>query len=159
MKVASINDLKQELGNLSAAELTDVCVRLAKFKKENKELMNYLLFESNDEQGYIEGVKKEISEQFTQINQSNLYFAKKSIRKILRTTGKYIKYTASKEMEIALLLHFCNTLKASGIPFHNSTALVNLYQAQLKKISKTISTLHEDLQYDYLKMLKQLQDN
>lgn len=156
MKVASINDLKQELGNLSAAELTDVCVRLAKFKKENKELMNYLLFESHDEHAYIEVVKKEISEQFTEINQSNLYFAKKSIRKILRTTGKYIKYTASKEMEISLLLHFCNTLKASGIPFHNSAALHNLYLAQLKKISKTIDTLHEDLQYDYRKMLKDL---
>jgi hypothetical protein len=115
-----------------------------------------LLFESHDEQGYIEGVKKEICEQFTEINQSNLYFAKKSIRKILRTTGKYIKYTASKEMEIELLLHFCNTLKASGIPFHNSTALHNLYLAQLKKIGKTISTLHDDLQYDYLKMLKEL---
>lgn len=156
MKVASINDLKKELESLPADTLVDICVRLAKFKKENKELMNYLLFESHDEQAYIDLVKKEISEQFTEINQSNLYFAKKSIRKILRTTGKYIKYTASKEMEIELLLHFCNTLKASGIPFYNSTALNNLYQAQLKKINKTISTLHEDLQYDYLKMLKLL---
>jgi hypothetical protein len=157
MKVASINELKQELGNMPADTLVEICVRLAKFKKENKELMNYLLFESHDEQGYIEMVKKEINEQFVVINQSNLYFAKKSIRKILRITGKYIKYTASKEMEIELLLHFCNTLKASGIPFHNSTALINLYQSQVKKISKTINTLHEDLQYDYLKMLKQLQ--
>ena len=156
MKVASINDLKKELENLPADELVEICVRLAKFKKENKELMNYLLFESHDEQAYMELVKKEISEQFTEINQSNLYFAKKSIRKILRTTGKYIKYTASKEMEIELLVHFCHTLKASGIPFYNSTALNNLYQAQLKKINKTISTLHEDLQYDYLKMLKSL---
>jgi hypothetical protein len=156
MKVASINELKKELESLPADNLVDICVRLAKFKKENKELMNYLLFESHDEQAYIDLVKKEVSEQFTEINQSNLYFAKKSIRKILRTTGKYIKYTASKEMEIELLLHFCNTLKASGIPFYNSTALNNLYQAQLKKISKTISTLHEDLQYDYLKMLKLL---
>lgn len=156
MKVASINDLKKELESLRADELVEICVRLAKFKKENKELMNYLLFESHDEQAYIGLVKKEISEQFAEINQSNLYFAKKSIRKILRTTGKYIKYTASKEIEIELLLHFCHTLKASGIPFYNSTALNNLYQAQLKKISKTISTLHEDLQYDYLKMLKSL---
>lgn len=159
MKVASINDLKKELESLPADTLVEVCVRLAKFKKENKELMNYLLFESHDEQGYIELVKKEISEQFTEINQSNLYFAKKSIRKILRTAGKYVKYTASKETEIELLLHFCNTLKSSGIPFHKSTALANLYQSQLKKIGKTISALHEDLQYDYRKMLKQLEAN
>ena len=95
---------------------------------------------------------------FTEINKTNLYFAKKSIRKILRTTGKYIKYTASKEMEIELLLHFCDTLNSSGIPFQKSTALANLYQAQLKKVSKIISALHEDLQYDYRKMLKQLEE-
>ena len=159
MKVATINDLKKELESLPAYTLVEVCVRLARFKKENKELMNYLLFESHDEQGYIELVKKEVSEQFTEINQSNLYFAKKSIRKILRTTGKYIKYTASKETEIELLLHFCNTLNSSGIPFHNSTALANLYQSQLKKIDKTVSALHEDLQYDYRKMLKELENN
>lgn len=158
MKVASINELKQELGNLPADELIEMCVRLAKFKKENKELMNFLLFESHDGEAYVQGVKKEISEQFAEINKTNLYFAKKSIRKILRTTGKYIKYTASKEMEIELLLHFCDTLNSSGIPFQKSAALANLYQSQLKKISKVISALHEDLQYDYRKMLKQLEE-
>ena len=62
MKVASINELKQELGNLPADELVEMCVRLAKFKKENKELMNFLLFESHDGEAYVQGVKKEISE-------------------------------------------------------------------------------------------------
>jgi len=156
MKAASISDIKQELTNIEPAKLLELCLRLAKYKKDNKELLNYLLFEANDEQAYISNVKKEIEESFVEINQSNLYFAKKSLRKILRNTAKHIRYTGSKQAEIELLLHFCNTLKHSTIPIKNSTALVNLYQFQLKKIAKLINTMHEDLQYDYLKELDKL---
>jgi hypothetical protein len=77
MKAASISDIKQELTNIEPAKLLELCLRLAKYKKDNKELLNYLLFEANDEQAYISNVKKEIEESFVEINQSNLYFAKK----------------------------------------------------------------------------------
>lgn len=156
MKAASISDIKQELTNLQPAKLLELCLRLAKYKKDNKELLNYLLFEANDEQTYISNVKTEMEEAFAEINQSNLYFAKKSLRKILRNTAKHIRYTASKQAEVELLLHFCQTLKHSGIPLKNSSVLNNLYQFQLKKVAKVIATLHEDLQYDYLKELSQL---
>jgi len=156
MKAASISEIKQELSTLEPAKLLELCLRLARYKKDNKELLNYLLFEAYDEQAYIRNVKTEIEEAFREINQSNLYFAKKSLRKILRNTAKHIRYTASKQAEVELLLHFCDTLKHSGIPIKNSTALVNLYHFQLKKIAKTIATMHEDLQYDYLKVLDML---
>lgn len=156
MKAASISDIKQELTNLPPQQILELCLRLAKYKKDNKELLNYLLFEANDEQTYISNVKTEIEEAFAEINQSNLYFAKKSLRKILRNTAKHIRYTASKQAEVELLLHFCQTLKHSGIPLKNSSVLNNLYQFQLKKVAKVIATLHEDLQYDYLKELNQL---
>jgi hypothetical protein len=153
MKAASISDIKQELTNVSPAKLLELCLRLAKYKKDNKELLNYLLFEANDEQAYITNVKTEMEEAFAEINKSNLYFAKKSLRKILRNTAKHISYTASKQAEVELLLHFCYNLKHSGIPIKNTTVLHNLYQYQLKKAEKVIATLHEDLQYDYLKEL------
>ena len=157
MKAASISDIKQELTNIPPQKLLELCLRLAKYKKDNKELLNYLLFEAHDEQAYISNVKTEIEEAFADINRSNLYFAKKSLRKILRNTAKHIRYTASKQAEVELLLYFCYTLKDSGIPLKTSTVLNNLYQFQLKKTAKVIDTLHEDLQYDYLKQLKQLQ--
>ena len=156
MKAASVNDLKEELKQLPAEKLVEVCLRLAKFKKENKELLNYLLFESHDEQNYLTAVKTEIENEFTEINSSNLYFAKKTIRKILRITNKHIKYTASKPAEAELLIFFCSALKQSGIPFQKSTALNNLYLSQLKKAEKAIETMHEDLQYDYRKDLEKL---
>ena len=151
MKISSINELKQELASLTSSQLLDLCLRLARFKKENKELLAYLLFESHDEQTYIISVKQEMEEQFANINSSNLYFAKKSIRKILRVVNKYIRYSGSKTVEIELLIHFCQSLNESNIPFKKSTALTNLYNGQVKKIGNAIAFLHEDLQYDYLK--------
>jgi hypothetical protein len=156
MKAATIHELKSELMNTSTEQLADLCIRLAKFKKENKELLTYLLFEAFDEPAYVENIKTEMQGQFEEINTSNLYFVKKSLRKILRILNKYIRYTGSAETEVKLLLYFCKTLKESGIPIEKNPVIKNMYQNQLKKISKTIVTMHEDLQYEYVKELKQI---
>lgn len=157
MKAATINEIKQELIAIPPEKLLDLCLRLAKYKKENKELLTYLLFDAHDEAAFIESVKMDIIDQFAGINQNNLYFVKKSLRKILRSVTKHIRHTGSKQAEVELLLHFCSTLLNSSIPIQKSTVLNNLYQFQLKKITKVIATLHEDLQYDYLKELKKLE--
>jgi len=156
MKSASISAIKHELINSSPKELLELCLRLIKYKKENKELLNYLLFEANDLHSYIESIKKEIDEQFLQINNSNLYFAKKSLRKILKSTTKYIRYTTSKETEAELLIYFCTKIKTSEIKIDKSVALKNLYANQIKKIRSVVETLHEDLQYDYNNAIQQL---
>lgn len=156
MKAATIHELKTELGNLPATELAELCVRLAKFKKENKELLTYLLFEAFDEQAYVENIKADMLQQFEEINRSSLFFVKKSLRKILRLLNKYIRYTASTETEVKLLLFFCTTLKDSGIPIERNPVIKNMYQNQLKKIAKAIATMHEDLQYEYVKELESL---
>ena len=59
-------------------------------KKENKELLTYLLFEASNEEGFKEGVKEEISLEFSTINCNSYFYMKKSVRKILRITKKYI---------------------------------------------------------------------
>ena len=159
MKAASISDIKNELGNMPPARLAALCLQLAKYKKDNKELLSYLLFEENDMAAYIASVKEEMDEQFTTINTSQLYFAKKTLRKILRITGKHIRYTGSKQAEAELLIYFCQKLKNSGIRYNTSTVLMNLYQAQLKKINAAIAGFHEDEQYDYLKEIKNSANN
>jgi len=152
MNTASSSDLKEELKTLKPAQLTELCLRLARFKKENKELLTYLLFEAHNEEGYIAGVKKEIDDLFSEINLSHLYFAKKSLRKIVRVINKYSRYSGIKQTEIELRLYFCITLKHSEIPIHRNTVISNLYNSQLKKIDTLLKTLHEDLQYDYSKV-------
>jgi hypothetical protein len=52
MKAASIHELKKELLHLDEKSLVATCLRLARYKKDNKELMTYLLFEAHDEEGY-----------------------------------------------------------------------------------------------------------
>lgn len=154
MKAASISVLKKELSLLPPKDVMEICMRLAKYKKENKELLSYQLFEANDELNYIISVKSEIDAQFAEINRSTMYYMKKSIRKILRTIHKYIRYSGIRRTEVELLIYFCSKLKTSGIPINASTALSNLYQAQFQKIKNALATLHEDLQYDYEQELK-----
>jgi hypothetical protein len=156
MKAATIHEIKMELTDLSSGQLADICIRLAKFKKENKELLTYLLFEAFDEQAYIESIKTDVLKQFEEINTSSIYFVKKSLRKIIRTLNKYIRYTNSSETEAKLLLFFCDTLKNSGIAVEKNPVIKNMYLNQLKKISKSIAGMHEDLQYEYARELEQL---
>jgi hypothetical protein len=157
MKAASLSEIKKELHEVPPGQLVELCLRLAKYKKDNKELLSYLLFESHDLQTYIESVKQQIDEEFGDSPaRGHVYYIKKHLRKILRTVNKQIKYTGSKTAEIELLLYFCLKIKESGIRLYDSPQLINLYQGQLKKIAKSISQQHEDLQYDYLKQLEEL---
>ena len=156
MKAASIHEIKQELQSLPPARLAEICLRLAKFKKDNKELLTYLLFEATDEPAFIASIKKDIDEEFAGLPKPNLYLTKKSLRKVLRTTAKQIRYTGSSQTEVELLTYFLRKLRNSGIPYADSPVLVNLYRQQLKKVRGVIDGLHEDLQYDYLRELKGL---
>ncbi len=156
MKAATINELKLELQNASAARLTELCLRLARFKKENKELLTYLLFEAHDTDAYIAIVKEEMALQFDTINKSNVYFVKKTLRKILRIVNKFIRYSASEIVETELLIYFCEKVKAMSEPINKNTVISNIYQNQIKKINKSIAAMHEDLQYDYQKEVSEL---
>ena len=151
MKASTINELKQELVNAPASTLVELCLRLARFKKENKELLTYLLFEAHDTSAYIKAVKEEMALQFADINKSNVYFVKKTLRKILRSAKKYMAI-----VEVELLIYFCESMKELNISIDKNPVLHNIYQNQLKNINKALKGLHEDLQYDYLRTVKNL---
>lgn len=156
MKTASVNELKKELQEVPHAQLVELCVRLAKYKKENKELLTYLLFEAHDPEQYVVSVKALMDGEFDNLSTAGLYFVKKNLRKILRITNKYIRYSGSKPAEIELLLYFCRKVKTSGIRMRDSVAIMSLYASQLKKIEKLIAAQHEDLQYEYQRELDRL---
>lgn len=156
MKAATVHEIKQELSSLPPARLVEICLRLARFKKDNKELLTYLLFEASDLSEYIANVKKEIDLGFEELPKPNLYLTKKSLRKVLRVTTRQIRYASSPQAEVELLTYFLHRIRQSGIPIDKHPVLTNLYQAQLKKVRSVIATLHEDLQYDYERELKGL---
>ncbi len=157
MKAVSLREIKNELNTRSPQDIQELCLRLARFKKENKELLTYLLFESQNESGYIERVKMYMDEEFELINRDSYFYIRKSVRKILRNVKKYIRYSQNKETEVELLLYFCRTLKDFTPSIKRSTQLQNMFNRQLLLSKKIISKLHEDLQYDYNAILEDLQ--
>lgn len=156
MKAATITVLKKELKHQTEDELITLCLSLAKFKKDNKELLTYLLFEASDEDAFIEGIKEEVELQFSGINRASFYFVKKGIRKILRFVKKNIRYSKKKETEVQLLIHFCTQVRQMSPSYRRSVTMINLYERQLRAIEKAISYLHEDLQYDYRSEVEEL---
>ena len=158
MKAATVRELKKELSHRSQEELMELCLRLSKFKKENKELLTYLLYEASNEDAYIKSVKIEMDQQFEDININSYFYIKKSIRKILRNVKKYIRYSKQKETEVELLLYFCYRLKNMSPPIKLNTTLENIFNRQILLIRKCVATLHEDLQYDYELELHEIQN-
>lgn len=156
MKAASVHEIKKELGSIASANLVALCMNLVKYKKDNKELLTYLLFHAHDEQAFVVLVKEEMDALFLDVNTSSVYLAKKTLRKILRTITKYIRYTESKQVELELLMYYCRGVKALNLDMESSVVLNNMYNQQLKKIQKAISTLHEDLQFDFQEELASL---
>ena len=158
MKAGTDKKIKDELKHKSANELMELCLHLSKFKKENKELLTYLLFESHNEEGYIESVKEQVDSLFEQINIKSYFYIRKSVRKILTLTKKYIRYSKKKETEVALLLYFCTKLKEFTPSISKSPRLTNTFDRQIILIKKALATLHEDLQFDYQYELNELLD-
>jgi len=156
MKAASLSDIKKELLHLDPETVRELCLRLAKYKVENKELLTYQLFEAHDETAFVSNINDEMDQFFGELNKSNLYLVKKGLRKILRLANKQIRYSGIVTTEIEVRIHFCQRFKKLGIRLEQNTVLFNMYHQQLKKIDTALAKMPEDLQYDYEGAIKQL---
>ena len=156
MKAASATEIKRRLKDLDKNELTDLVLRLSRYKKENKELLTFLLFEADDITAFTAGVKDELDGIFASVNTTSVFFAKKTVRRALRTANRYIRYAGDKTVELEILLHYCNNFSKIALDWKRSTLLSNMYKAQIKKITEAIDSMHEDLQYDYQRALQKL---
>ena len=157
MQAATIHELKKELNRLGPSELMELCLRLARFKKENKELLSYLLFEAQNEDAYIQSIQYELDEEMCNVKSTSVYLTKKNLRKVLRQLDKYIRFSGNKQTEAGLRLYFLRKIKEVGLPVRQSQVLTNIYNGQLKKIKSAVSKLHEDLQYDFGLELEQVE--
>lgn len=156
MKAASLKEIRIAMHDLTQDDIEELCMRLARFRKENKELLTYLLFEAQDEVSYVALVKQEMADLFETLPKGNNYFIKKTLRKILRFVNRQIKYSGVKSTEIELRIHFCMKMKEAKVPLHTGSVLFNLYQLQLKKINSLVSKLPEDIQSDYERDIRAL---
>jgi len=148
MKVYGLADIKKEIQFQDKSVLMELVLRLARYKKENKELLAYLLFEADNERSFIENVIAENGFMFSQLPSNNYQMAK-SMRKILRLLNKYIKFIGSKEAEIEFFLSFCRNYIQYADRRGSYKPMRLIFTRQLEKIKKAIEKLHEDLQFDY----------
>ncbi len=156
MTTASLSELRRALKNAPPGDLPDLCIRLARHKKENKELLSYLLFEADDEPEYIKSVKTEIDQHFRELTRSTPYMTKKGVRKALTFTNQRIRYSGQKRTEAELLIYFCKKFRKE-VPLRNNLTLKNIYLRLILRIKKTVATLHEDLQFDFAEDIKSLE--
>lgn len=158
MLKSSLTEIRREISTLSQKDLVELSIRLIKFKKDNKELMDYCLFEKQDEKAYIQQIKKEIDAHFLGNKFQSLYHFKKSVRKILKTTEKYTKYSGDPVTQIEVRLYFCEQASEIYPDWYTYEALQKITLSLIKKIEKSMLKLHEDLQFDYAKQVEKIKE-
>lgn len=156
MKPASLNEIKKELNALDVDSLQQICLKLGRYKKENKELLTYLLFEAQHEAAYVSGIKAEIDDMFKTLPAGNVYYIKKTLRKIIRYVNRQVKYSGIPATELEVRIYLSQQIRAAHVPLKQGTVLFNMYQQQLNKMQQIISKLPEDLQFDYASDMKDL---
>ena len=156
MKSASLAQIRKELKYLSEDDLRELCLRLARFKIDNKELLTYCLFEAEHEESYIASVGDYINSAFDEINTNNFYYIRKSIRKILKQLRKFIRYSGKKETEFLIHLKFTKALLDLKPSIFKNNSLTNLYMREIKLLKTILLKLHEDLQFEYKMELEEI---
>lgn len=157
MKSASVNELRKELKDSDPDVVRELCLKLIKYKKENKELATYVLFEAHDEQAYVKNVTGEIEVLFQDIPRGgNAYYIKKTLRKILRFANRQIKYSGNKISELEIRIFICQQMNEARVPKNAGTVIGNMYDQQLKKITTILDALEEDLQADYSQQVEEI---
>ncbi|MBX2815032.1 MAG: hypothetical protein KTR24_03510 [Saprospiraceae bacterium] len=157
MQTASSKDIRAALKDASRQDCQDLLLRLARFKKENKELLTYLLFEQDAEDRYIRSICEDVIDTgFEGLNRKNYYWIRKGVRKTLKSAKKYIRYSGRKETEIEILLHFLDRLSSLKPGFRRNQALLNIFERQSLLVRKRIEAVHPDLQYDYQLILQEI---
>lgn len=149
LKPADLKDIRKEISEIDRKSLEEICGKLIRYKKENKELLSYLLFWSEDETLFQEELTLAITEMMKEVNTTTVFWAKKTIRKIVRNMNRYIGFSKNSITEIEVRIHFCEEMKKLRLPIHQSKVLINIYEAQIKKIHSALGKIHEDLQRDY----------
>ncbi|HPI54577.1 MAG TPA: hypothetical protein PLU10_07770 [Chitinophagaceae bacterium] len=142
-------NIRKEMSSLSHKEISELCIRLIRYKKENKELADYFLFEKHQEHSYLLSAKSEIQSLFGNIQTLQPYLVKKSIRKIIRLAERYSKYAANPIIFLELYLEIMQQMREHFPQWNQLEPLVKIAQSLEKKSMRLLPKLHEDLQFDY----------
>jgi hypothetical protein len=151
----SLASLKKELNGLERKELINICARLARHKKENKELLAYLLLDADDPFYYAEKIKPLLDEPFDAPYHSAWAFAKR-LRKALRLISKYQRFTGNARGEAELLVYLMQKFQGDWRAQLTNNGIQKIILRCLVKIETLIDKMDEDYQADYTDSLRRL---
>ena len=130
MKAATVSQLRKELVKLDHDELLDVCVRMAKFKVESKELLTYLLMKADDEIGYANDLCSEIDEHLNAPGRIH----KKTLRKVVKMDGQVTAVLRlTKKRSCKCEFTFVDESRTRESASANCRVSANMYATQLKQ--------------------------
>lgn len=157
MEIPSLAQLKKDLSYLSEKELIELITDLAKFSRDNKSFLYFKLNERDQPNLFVDSVRAELDEAFQTANTKNYHLAKKAAQTIRRKLNKALKLSKNKADQAELILYFCEQMKTYEYHRHHHPVINNLFQVQLGKARRLISTLHEDLQSDFSYRIEELE--
>jgi hypothetical protein len=153
----TLASLKKELNGLERTELITICARLARYKKENKELLSYLLLDADDPMLFAEKIKPLLDEPFDAPYHSSWAFAKR-LRKALRQIAKYQRFTGSARGEAELLMYFLHKFKGDWRRGITQSGIQKIIQRCFDKIELLIDKMDEDYRSDFEDPLTELKN-
>ena len=68
LKPQPLSQIKKELQLQDREALIQLCLELGRFKRDNKEMLSYLLFDAQDEEQYISALQADMDASFESIN-------------------------------------------------------------------------------------------
>jgi hypothetical protein len=157
MEISSLTDLKKDLSYLSEKELIALITDLAKFSRDNKAFLYFKLNEKSHPNLFVDLVKEELDNAFQTANTRGYNIAKKSIQGIRGKLNKSLKLSKNKADQAELVLYFCELMNDYDYLDFGHPVIDNLYDSQIRKARKLISTLHEDLQSDFEYRIEELE--
>jgi hypothetical protein len=142
---------------LPPQRLAELCSALAKYKKEIKEYLGYLLFDDSDRVAYVEEVGHELRALVEAIDPSqNAYFTKKNLRRIQRAMNRYCRFVGEPGAAAEIRLQFLRALQNTAIPFRQHAQLQNIVDQEKKRTRMLIEDIHEDIRTDFEKALDEI---
>lgn len=159
MQIPSLAEIKKELNYLEEKEVKELLLELVKFSRENKSFLYFQLYSRNNPDFYTKNIKIELELLFDKSKSNHFYTAKKSIQALRRSLNKALKLTKNKADQADVILFFCEKMKENGYCDFVHPVITNVFDTQIKKAIKLISSLHEDLFCDYESRLAELQSS
>lgn len=157
MEKISINIIKKELQELSQKQLVEICIQLAKARKENKEQLDFMLLKSHHLFQYEIDLKAEIDTQFEIFTYYKYYQLIKPLKAYVNSVLKQISYSKNPSFELEIIIYLCKQF----FRFNDDESIwfykINIiYDSLARKIEPRFKKLHEDEQFDYRVKLEEI---